>query len=128
MCPLLRGTAVALVIVCGTVSAEQLPVISLEGQLVDVHCFALARHAKANGRQPTPCQRGDPTHPVGLLSKGTSDTVMVLATPPGALAEHMGRMARVEGEKSPLGEIVKPKRLQVHSDDGWSEVPLLPDM
>jgi hypothetical protein len=133
--PIGLALAVALATSAGAVRADhdvtsERLAVALQGRLVDVPCFALRRAAQERGREAPRCRDGAPGHPVGVLAPGAAGgTLYVLATPPMALAPHLGRDARLEGERSPLGDhLIKPETLEVHTAQGWAAVPLLPDM
>ena len=122
----LLGGAVA----AGAGAAEPVTV-SLQGTLVDVHCFAQRRAAEMASSPVPACAPGLASHPLGVVvGKDGASTLYVLATPPSMLAGHVGRRVRVrvDGQRSPLGDVVKPERVQVLGPAGWERVELLPEM
>ncbi|MEM7251146.1 MAG: hypothetical protein AAF493_06980 [Pseudomonadota bacterium] len=110
--------------------ADETPkTLALEGTLVDLQCFARERVAAAQGQPIPDCGPPGPTQPIGLVIEAQGgEALYVLATPPGVLIPHLGRTARLNGPKSPLGDVIKPDKLEVKTPDGWTDIQLLPDM
>ena len=112
--------------------AQEFPVVTLEGVLIDLHCYARAVAEGSDDAIATDaeaCQTLEDSNPVGVLVKSPSGSrAYVLASPPMLLVEHLGAVARVTGQLREQAALIKPDKLEVERDGGWLEVRLLPEM
>lgn len=103
--------------------------ITVEGVLVDVQCFAINKSKLKGDPQadrsllstcsPEAAKSGVPVVVWnGLVSGGELITV---SAPAYLLAEHLSLPVRVEGELI-APRIVKPEKLEVKTPEGWIEV------
>jgi hypothetical protein len=94
---------------------------TVEGELVDTHCYAGggatgADHGAKCGKQ---CAKSG--IPVAVLIDGKAWT---LATNPAALADDVGKTVRVTGAQNTEAQVVVPDKVEVKDGDNWKEVPL----
>ena len=128
---LLAGVMLALG-ACFTANAEDFPVVTFEGVLIDLHCYAraIAQGQDADiATDAQACQTLEDSNPVALLVERSDGTrVYGLASPPLFLVEHLGRAVRITGQLREQAALIKPEKAQVRRDGVWVEMPLLPEM
>ena len=83
---------------------------TVEGELVDMHCFS-AGGAKG-------AKRGIP---VGVL---VDDKAWTLATNPRPRADAVGKTVRVTGEQHAESQAITAEKVEVKEGDSWKELPL----
>jgi hypothetical protein len=103
-----------------TRAAEPKDKKTVEGELVDTHCYAASgatgeKHASCGGK----CAKSG--IPVAVLVDGKAWT---LATNPAPLADAVGKTVRVSGEQNAESQVVVPEKVEVKDGDSWKEVQL----
>ena len=94
---------------------------TIEGELVDLHCFAAGgakgeEHGKTCGAK---CAKSG--IPVAILVDGKAWT---LATNPRPLADSVGKQVRVTGQQKADTQTVLADKVEVKDGDAWKEVKL----
>ena len=104
-----------------TLSAQAADKKTVEGELVDLHCYSAGGakgedHGKTCGAK---CAKSG--IPVAVLIEGKAWT---LATNPRPLADSVGKQVRVTGEQNAETQTVVADKVEVKDGENWKEVKL----
>jgi len=94
---------------------------TVEGELVDTHCYAAggATGADHGAKCGKACAKSG--IPVAVLIDGKAWT---LATNPAPLADSVGKTVRVTGAQNTESQVVVPEKVEVKDGEKWNDVPL----
>ena len=94
---------------------------TVEGELVDMHCYAAgdAKGAEHGSKCGAACAKSG--IPVGVLVDGKAWT---LATNPKPLADAVGKTVRVTGSPSDATQTFLAEKVEVKDGDSWKEIKL----
>jgi hypothetical protein len=93
---------------------------TVEGELVDTHCYSKSG-GKGEGHAKCGSKCAASGIPVAVLADGK---VWTLATNPKALAESVGKTARVTGTPNADTGVMVVDKVEVKDGDAWKEVKL----
>ena len=103
------------------VAQEKAEKKTVEGELVDLHCYAAGgakgeKHGQSCGAK---CAKSG--IPVAVLADGKAWT---LATNPRPLADSVGKQVRVTGSQNAETQTFLAQKVEVKDGDAWKEVKL----
>ena len=104
-----------------TAAAQEKEKKTIEGELVDLHCYAAGgtkgeKHGQSCGAK---CAKSG--IPVAVLADGKAWT---LATNPRPLADSVGKQVRVTGSQNAETQTFLAEKVEVKDGDSWKEVKL----
>jgi hypothetical protein len=93
---------------------------TVEGELVDSHCYAKSG-AKGEGHAKCGSKCAASGIPVAVLADGKAWT---LATNPKPLSEAVGKTVRVTGTQNAEAQTIAVDKVEVKDGDAWKELKL----